>query len=110
MGKADELAAEIEGLGKAKRRRYSEDLRKRIAVHVREQRAAGMQLKRIAEGIGVSPTLLHRWEVARGGAFRRVELSVGAAKPARYVLHAPHGVRVEGLALEELVTVLRSLG
>ena len=111
MGKAEELAAEVEGLegGKGKRRKYPMDLRQRLVEFVREQRAAGKQLKSIAARVGVSPTLLHRWEMKRAGAFRRIELQQPSTS-SRYVLRAPHGVRVEDLGVEELVTILRRLG
>lgn len=112
MGKAEELAAAVEGLegGKGKRRKYPLELRHRLVEFVRQQRAAGKQLKSIAARVGVSPTLLHRWEAKRGGAFRRVELQRQPSTSSRYVLRAPHGVRVEDLGVEELVTILRRLG
>ena len=112
MGKAEELAAAVEGLesGKGKRRRYPMDLRQRLIEFVREQRAAGRQLKSIAARVGVSPTLLHRWEMKRAGGFRRVELQRAPSTGSRFVLRAPHGVRVEDLGVDELVTILRGLG
>ena len=112
MGKAEELAAAVDALeaGRGKRRKYPMDLRRRLVDFVREQRAAGNQLKSIAARVGVSPTLLHRWDVSRAGAFRRVEVKRQAPTSSRYVLHAPHGVRVEALELDELVTILRRLG
>jgi 1,6-anhydro-N-acetylmuramate kinase len=112
MGKAEELAAAIQVLerGKRKRRKYPADLRQRCVDYVREQRAAGAQLKSVADRLGVSATLLHRWEMKRGARFRRVELKAAAMTASRCVLHAPHGVRVEGLGLDELVAVLQRLG
>jgi len=115
MGKAEELAAAVEGLegGKGKRRKYPMELRQRLVDFVREQRAAGKQLKSVAACVGVSPTLLHRWEMKRAGAFRRVEVQRAASTSStasRYVLRAPHGVQVEDLGVEELVTILRRLG
>jgi len=77
MGKAEELAAAVEGLGKRKRRNYPGELRQQIADHVLQQRAAGVPLKTISKALGVGPTLLRRWEVERTGAFRRVELTGG---------------------------------
>src|SRR5690242_10885840 len=107
MGKAEELAAAVEVLesGKGKRRRYPTELRQRLVDFVREQRAAGVQLKSIAARVGVSPTLLHRWELSRAGAFRRVELQRQTSTPSQYALHGPHGVRVDGLGLDELVMI-----
>ena len=69
MGKAEELAVAVDGLeaGKGKRRRYPTDLRQRLIEFVRKQRAAGAPLKSIAARLGVSPTLLHRWELSRAG-------------------------------------------
>jgi hypothetical protein len=112
MGKAEELVAAVEGLesGKGKRRKYPLELRQRLVDFVREQRAAGEQLKSIAARVGVSPTLLHRWETKRAGAFRRVELQRPQSTSTRYVLRALHGIRVEDLDVEELVTILRRLG
>ena len=112
MSKAQELAAEVEGLerGKHKRRRYPAALRRRITDHVREQRGAGVPLNEIARAIGISSTLLHRWELRLSQKFRRVELAVAPQKTSRWSLHAPRGVRVEGLSLEDLVEVLRRLG
>jgi transposase-like protein len=117
MGKAEELAAAIEGLerSKRKRRKYPAELRQKVIDYVREQRASGVQLKSIGERLGVSPTLLHRWELRRVGKFRRVEVKMPPAPPAppastsRCVLHASRGVRVEGLAVDELVEILRRL-
>ena len=113
MGKAEELAAAVEGLegGKGKRRQYPLELRQRLVDFVREQRAAGIPLKSIAARVGVSSTLLHRWEMKRAGTFRRVELQrPPSSTSSRYVLRAPHGVRVEDLGVDELVTILRRLG
>jgi len=112
MGKVEELAAAIQMLerGKRKRRKYPADLRQRVVDYVREQRATGVQLKSVAERIGVSATLIHRWEMKQGARFRRVELKPAAMAAGQCVLHAPHGVRVEGLGLEELVAVLQRLG
>jgi hypothetical protein len=88
MGKAEELAAAVEGLegSKGKRRKYPMELRQRLVEFVREQRADGKHLKSIAPRVGVSPTLLHRWEMKRGGPFRRVEVQRPPATSSRYVL------------------------
>jgi hypothetical protein len=111
VGKAEELAVAVDVLeaGKGKRRKYSMDLRQRLVAFVREQRAAGIQLS-FAAGVGVSPTLLHRWDVSRAGSFRRVELQRQAPTSSWYVLHTRQGIRVEGLGLDELVTTSRRLG
>lgn len=111
MGKAEELATAVEVLerAKGKRRKYPLELRERLVAFVREQRSAGIQLKSIAERVGVSATLLHRWDVKRVAKFRRVELRPPAVM-SRLVLHAPHGVRVEGLGVDELVAILQRLG
>ena len=109
MGKAEELAAAVEALGKRKRRNYPSELRQQIADHVREQRSAGVPLKTISRTLGVGPTLLRRWEVERVGAFRRVELTGALKQDDGWVLQAPCGVVVEGLTLEALIVILRGL-
>lgn len=112
MGKAEELAAAIERVerGKRKRRTYPAELRERVVEYAREQRSAGVQLKTIAEQLGVGATLIHRWELKRVRKFRRVELRPAVTAAGRCVLHAPHGVRIEGLAPDELVAILQRLG
>ena len=109
MGKTEELAAAVEGLGKRKRRNYPGELRQQIADHVREQRAAGVPLKTISKALGVGPTLLRRWEVEQTGAFRRVELTGATKQDDAWVLQAPCGVVVEGLTLDALIIILRGL-
>ena len=95
--------------------RYPAALRAEIVTVTRAGRAAGRSLRRLARDLGVSaPTLTHWLRSRRRGRVRRVTVvpSPSPARPAAPcpVLVTPHGVRVEGLDLVALVTVLRSLG
>ncbi|HEV8247395.1 MAG TPA: hypothetical protein VGP93_16570 [Polyangiaceae bacterium] len=116
MSTAEQLAAEVNELGQGNhnRRMYPAELRRRIVEHVREQRATGVRLNDIARALGISSTLLHRWEAKRTPKFKRVVLPESppqrAGREARCSLHAPHGVRVDGLSIDDLVEVLRRLG
>jgi hypothetical protein len=77
MGRAEELAAAVDGLegGKGKRRKYPTELRQRLVELVREQRAAGKQLKSIAARVGVP----HAAAPVGGEARRCVSSSRAAA-------------------------------
>jgi hypothetical protein len=95
--------------------RYPEDLREEITVVTRAVQAAGRSMYSLAREIGVSaPTLIEwaRQPVRR--PWRPVTVAAppavsGTAPQVSPVLVTPHGVRVEGLDVADIVTVLRSL-
>jgi transposase-like protein len=103
--------------------RYPRELRAEMLALARERRAAGVAITRIAREFGVRPRTLSLWlrrrvPAPRAGqtaqpVVRRVALAADAPgeRPGRSaVLITPHGVRVEGLDRDTLVTVLRALG
>ena len=93
--------------------RYPEDLRAEIVAVTRAARAAGRSVNRLAQDLGVSSPTLTTWlrRPARGHV-RPVTLAANSVAPlsstTNAVLVTPQGVRVEGLDLAGLVTVLRS--
>jgi transposase-like protein len=94
--------------------RYPPDLRAEIMTVVRAGRAAGRSIRRLARILGVSAPTLTTWLRAPSqGALRQVtvapETIPALAPPGRTVLVTPHGVRVEGLDVAGVITVLRAL-
>jgi transposase-like protein len=103
--------------------RYPQELRAAMLALARQRRATGVAVTRIARELGVRPRTLSLWLRRRGPAagrelagrplVRRVALTTetpaerAASSP---VLITPHGLRVEGLDRDTLVTVLRALG
>jgi transposase-like protein len=103
--------------------RYPPELRAEMLTLARERRATGVALARIAHDLGVRPRTLSLWLRRRRSApgagrtaravVRRVAIAAeapGERLGASAVLITPHGVRVEGLDRDTLVTVLRALG
>lgn len=94
--------------------RYPERLREEIVTVVRAAHAGGVAVRRLARDIGVPACTLTLWLRQPGRQpFRRVGLTTAAAPamvpPPSLVLVTPQGVRVEGLDVAGVVTVLRTL-
>ncbi len=94
--------------------RYPADLRADIIGAARAARAAGRSIYGVARDLGVSaPTLIEWLRRPTPGRLRQVTIGPApvkttASKPSA-VLVTPHGLRIEGLDLAGLVTVLRDL-
>lgn len=91
--------------------RYSQELRQ-LAVQYATTAGGGVSRREVAAELGLNEQTLTRWlrgEVARSAALHEVVVvePVGAGRP---VLVMPSGVRVEGLSVRELVSVLEVLG
>jgi transposase-like protein len=99
----------------ASQARYPEDLREEIAVVTRTVQAVGRSVYSLAREIGVSaPTLIEWARQPTRRPWRPVTVTAPPAAPEAApqvspVLVTPHGVRVEGLDVASIVTVLRSL-
>lgn len=96
--------------------RYSEELQREAVECVREGVERGLSKRAISAGLGVSEPTLRQWLRSRTGALRPVEILGGEVgggmvepQPRRVVV-SPRGLRVEGLELEEIATLLRVLG
>ncbi|SRR5579885_58617 len=101
-------AAQREGL------RYPLSLRQ-IALEYAEQASArGSSRREIASSLGVPEATLRRWQQEttkpQALALHEVVVVERTADESALVLTMPSGVRVQGLSLAELVTVLEALG
>jgi transposase-like protein len=91
--------------------RYSPELRQ-LAVQYAAA-ASGMSRREVAVELGLSEVTLARWlrgQVTRGSAALHEVVVVEQVGAGRPVLVMPSGVRVEGLSVRELVSVLEALG
>lgn len=94
--------------------RYTPALRRRAVGYARRRRDAGVAVAAIARELGLRPRTLGVWlrEPTRTPRLRRVTLDPESAVTGpggRGVLVTPQGVRVEGLEVPDLVTLLRGL-
>jgi hypothetical protein len=97
--------------------RYPEGFRGEVLDYLAAQRERGIGLPATARELGLREKTMWRW-LAQGRAeagpaeFREVEVvecAPPAAVPLRPVLHAPGGLRVEGLDITSLAELLRRL-
>jgi transposase len=87
-------------------RPYPASDRARALDYAARLQREGVGLARIAREVGVAPNTLVKW--LRASPFEPVE--VVAVERRGHILHGPRGVRVEGLSLEEIAQLIRSLG
>lgn len=116
--KAAEFQAAVrKQAGGGPRNRYTAVLRAQAVEYGRARSAEGVSLESAARELGLAPKSLYKWSKAGGRSgpgFQRVavvadkEALTRAGSPL--VLHAPGGVRVEGLDVETLAGLLRRLG
>jgi len=118
---ARRLRKAVAGLGRTRRNEtVPPKLRGELVGYALVERRAGRSWRSIAAELGVSGSSLQRWSPATRGeapAMRRVALREGAVKTVRFsegprslVLVTAGGHRLEGLAVEEALTLLRALG
>jgi hypothetical protein len=81
---------------------------------VQARRAEGTSWAQLAERLGVSLETLRRWcattPMKSAARMRRVRVVADRALSSGVSLVSASGHRVEGLTLEQLVTLLRALG
>lgn len=97
-----------DGLGRA---RPTSALKSRVSAYVQSRRRSGATLESLSSELGICAGSVVRWMGSPKTARRRrrmVPVEVRAAR-SKVVVHGAHGVRVEGLSLDELATLLRSL-
>jgi len=93
--------------------RFPESVRRDALAYARQQRVAGASLPRIASDLGLAANTVERW-LKIAPKKKLLPVSVRDARPAdkskaALVLHAPGGVRVEGLDPQTLAAILRAL-
>ncbi len=101
------------------RRGYPKEIRERALAFARRRRAEGASYTVLASELGLSVMTLHGWLKGGRGRGRKkprlprlVPVEVvpeEEAKPAGAVVVASGGIRVEGLQVEQIATLLRSL-
>ncbi len=95
--------------------RFTPDLRRRAVGIARRRRQAGIAVAAIARDLGLRPEALRLWLQAPRSRprLRRVAVTTTpepvAPTSGLSVLVTPQGVRVDGLDLATLVTLLRGL-
>ena len=107
-----ELSRGERGRGK----RYSTELRGRVAAWAQGRRRAGAGWVDIAQELGLGLDTVRRWcgskkpGVVTSRSLLPVRVVESPAEPARLILVSPNGFRVEGLTLTEAASFLKALG
>jgi len=114
----EDLAAEF--CRRAKERpgfRYSKELRRLAVEYTRQSREQEYSWRQIAERLGLSESAVADWlrrerepEASRCLRVHEVKLTEPAALIGGPVLVMPSGARIEGIAMSDLVDLLRALG
>lgn len=111
----ERLKAELERQSRRReRRRYPSELRDAAVRYGMGVRAAGGSCREAAASLGLRAATLQKWMRERPageprGAFRRVEL-VEEARPVTLVVVTPRGLRIEGLGLTDVMTLVERMG
>lgn len=92
------------------RRNYDEDLRTAVVELIQEWRDAGLARAKLARALGLHDSTLGYWELGRNRPrrVRPVELAAPAAASRHFTLTLPSGARVDGLEIEDVITLARS--
>jgi len=106
------IRGEVARLRPDKRRRYSDELRRRILDWVSRAVASGMAESECSKALGVKTWRFRTWRRAAATEPQTLALvGVGTTTVAitAVALVTPRGYRIEGLALDEVVGLLREL-
>ncbi len=104
----------VEGLGvRGKTTRIPDKVRSAVLGYAREARSSGESWSEIAETVGLSPSILQRWNQSRPKETRLKPVVIREAllpSPSTgLVLITASGERLEGVGIEEAVLILRGL-
>ena len=101
------IRRELEGLERGKTTRIPPATRERVLTYARQQRSRGQSWDAIAQELGLSSSGLQRWWKADAGSGRLRRVKLVAAAPAGPVaVVSPRGYRIEGLSLDQAMSVL----
>jgi hypothetical protein len=90
--------------------RYSQELRQVAVEYARAAEGRGEARREIAETLGLCEATLSRWlQGSVQAGLHEVVVVEGSAPSGAPVLVMPSGVRVEGLSVRELISVLAVL-
>lgn len=117
LDEAKQIRTEVAKLRPDKRRRYPEELRRRILDWVGRATATGQLESECSKAIGVKAwrfTMWRRWHARasepEAQPLALVQVGVQALTGSSTIsLVAPSGYRVEGLSIEQLAALLREL-
>jgi transposase-like protein len=97
--------------------RYTKELRKEAIAYARSRQEKGYRLSKIADDLGLKSVTLARWlKQSQGSTLRPVEILTTphtdetAVATKGVTLTLPNGMRIEGLAVDSLVSLLRQIG
>lgn len=108
--KQDELKRLVAAAKGGRGHRYPKPVLEQLVAYARARRKQGATLMTIADEVGVGWKSLSRWlvEPEQSPRLHRVRVVVPPAG-WRVVVHAPHGVRIEGLDVAGIAELLRKL-
>lgn len=112
------LKAGTKSLGHAQ---FTDEARRMAADYAKERKARGARIEEVAAELKMNKWTLQRWLQRQGrGEFEKAATKAGfsrvkvkgrteGATGGRLVVHGAHGVRVEGLTLENVAALLERL-
>lgn len=110
METADELKQELAAARAGGGRLFPIALRQRALEYAAQREKAGATVSAIARELGVKPGTLMFWRTSAPRAKSSMRLVVVKAQAQTYSLVGGHGVRVEGLSLDEVAALFGKLG
>ncbi len=92
---------------------FSREARRLAIAYAKKRQSAGASTKQISDELGLIGWTMQRWlqneqreQLAVGVGFTRLEVKAVVRSP---VVHGPYGVWVEGLEVEGIAALMRSL-
>ncbi len=115
---AEDLRRDLRRHGRARGKRFAPELRQRIMAYAERRRREGASWMSIATELGACFETVRRWcgggSVPTARQLRRVEVIaepvVAVAARASLAVVTPNGLRIEGVGLDEVITLVRALG
>jgi hypothetical protein len=107
-----EIRTALVRTGGSSGRSYPEAARTAALDWAERQRRKGIGFVPLASELGISPSTLRKWQQqsrARSSAFCPVEIVEPSSSSRGLVVHAPCGLRIEGLSVPELCELVRRL-
>ena len=111
----EELTSELSELGpRGRGRPYPKGLLEKLLSYTVARRRQGAKLVEVAAELGMRNQALSRWlgEKRAAKRFERVEVVAASAATAAttIVVHAPRGLRIEGLDIAAVAELVRRVG
>lgn len=107
-----EIRTALVRMGGSSGRSYPEAARTAALDWAERQRRKGIGFDPIASELGISATTLRKWQQQRratSSSFCPVHLVEPSSSSRGLVVHAPGGLRIEGLSIPELAELVRRL-